>query len=434
MKVNYKTLIAANALLMTASVLFAQERLRGQAEGLLAAEERIARPAEVAMAAPEAVSATPEGAGDQESNLFDQGTAALDGSQWDKALRDFEQVIQMHGAHHDGALYWKAYALNKLGRREEALATIKELEGSPAESSWKKDSRELEVEIRQSMGQNVSPENVTDEDLKLIAINSLMNSDPDRAIPLLAKILEGNQSRKVKERALFVLSQTSSPKARAIISSIARGQTDRDLQAKALNDLAIFGGQESRGELADIYAHSDNVEVKRSILRDFMVAGEEKRILTAAKTETNPDLRREAIRQLGVMGAADDLWQLYQSESNQDLKREVIRAMFVGGKTDRLETLAQTEKDVSLRKEAIRSLGLMGARTSGTLAALYQSDQSPDIRKEIMNAFFLQGNAKALVNIARNERDPALRKSAVEKLSLMKSPDATDYMMELLNK
>jgi hypothetical protein len=42
--------------------------------------------------------------------------------------------------------------------------------------------------------------------------------------------------------------------------------------------------------------------------------------------------------------------------------------------------------------------------------------------------------SEALISIARNEKDPALRKAAVEKLSMMQSKDATDYMLEILNK
>jgi HEAT repeat protein len=414
-----KAVLTATTFLITAALLVAQGPVTG--------------PSEVAMATPGAASATPA-APDHESDLYDQGTKALDASQWAKALEVFDQVIPMHGPHADGALYWKAYALNKLTRRDDALSVLATLEKSYAQSRWNNDAKALEVEIRQSMGETVSPDNVSNEDLKLIAINGLMNSDPERAVPLLEKVLQSNQPPKVKERALFVLAQSSSPKARAIISSIARGQGDRALQGKALEDLALFGGKESKAELAEIYASSDDTEVKRSILRGFMVSGEKGRILAAAKSEKTPELRREAVKQLGVMGAGDDLWQLYQNEPSQDLKREIIKALFIGGQADRLVALAQNEKDNPLRLEAIRSMGLMGPRTADSLTSLYQNEKAVNIRKEIMNAFFLQGNAKALVNIARGEKDPELRKTAVEKLSLMNSKDATDFMMEILNK
>jgi hypothetical protein len=51
-----------------------------------------------------------------------------------------------------------------------------------------------------------------------------------------------------------------------------------------------------------------------------------------------------------------------------------------------------------------------------------------------LNAYFLQGNAKALVAIAKSEKNTELKKVAVEKLSLMGSKEGNEYLMELLNK
>jgi HEAT repeat protein len=419
MTILNKAIMTSTAFLITASMLTAQVS--------------VTSPAMRAMATPGGASATPVPP-DHDSDLYDQGTQALDASEWEKALETFNQVVAMHGPHADGALYWKAYALNKLGRRDEALLAIATLDKSFAESRWNNDAKALEVEIRQSMGETVSPDTVSNEELKLVAINGLMNSDPERAVPLLEKVLQGNQPLRVKERALFVLSQSPSPKARAIIVSIARGQGDRTLQRKALEDLALFGGKESKAELTAIYASSEDTEVKKSILRGFMVSGEKDRILAAAKTEKNPELRREAIRQLGVMGAGDDLWQLYQNEPSADVKREIVRALFIGGQSDRLVGLAQTEKDEQVRREAIRSLGMMGPHTADTLNSLYKTEKSADTRKEILNALFIQGNAKALIGIARSEKDPELRKAAVEKLSIMNTKESADFMLEILNK
>ena len=38
----------------------------------------------------------------------------------------------------------------------------------------------------------------------------------------------------------------------------------------------------------------------------------------------------------------------------------------------------------------------------------------------------------ALVEIAKAEQDPAMKREAVQKLSIMHSKEATDYMLELL--
>ena len=53
---------------------------------------------------------------------------------------------------------------------------------------------------------------------------------------------------------------------------------------------------------------------------------------------------------------------------------------------------------------------------------------------EVLNAFFVGGDAHELVEIARKETDPELKKAAVSKLSVMGSKEGTQYLMELLNK
>jgi len=370
---------------------------------------------------------------DEETQLYERGTQALDQRRWDRAQSLFDDVLKLKGRRVDGALYWKAYAQNKQGQRAEALATLSTLRSAHPQSRWRKEAAALEVEVRQASGQSVSPEKTEDEELKLIAINSLLHTDSEKALPMLEKFLQGSQPPKLKERALFVLSQSSSPRGREIVAGIARGNANPELQMQALKYLGLFGGKESRQVLADIYGASSSVDVKKAILRSFMVAGEKERVLAAAKGETLPELRREAIRQLGVMGAQAEIWQLYQSETAVENKKELIRSMFISGNAEKLLELARTEKDVGLRKSAIRNLGTMGESKSGeALVTMYASEKEPDIRKEIIQALFLQQNAKALVDIARKETDPDLKKAAAQKLSLMNSKEGTEYFMDLL--
>jgi len=88
-----------------------------------------------------------------------------------------------------------------------------------------------------------------------------------------------------------------------------------------------------------------------------------------------------------------------------------------------------------LRRQAVELLGAMGADKAGAgLAALYDKEKDREVRKSIVDALFAQGNAKALVEIARKETDPGLKKKIVEDLSTMKSKEATEFFMELLNK
>ncbi len=310
-------------------------------------------------------------------DLYRRGTNAIEKRDYERAIGYFDQVIENKGSRADGAYYWKAYAQNKLGRRDQAQATLAELQKAYPQSRWLNDAKALAVEVRQAAGQPVSPDAEGDEDLKLLALNSIMNSDPSRAIPLVEKVLRDPKATpRVKERAMFVLAQSHDPSARNTLISLAKGAGNPDVQLKAVEFLGIYG-RENTQALVDVYKSTSDPAVKRAALRGMMIARSADQLIDAAKSEKDPDLRREAIRLVGAM------------------------------RTD---------------------------NTKNALIAMYGSESDPSIKREIINALFIQQDAKPLIELARKEQDPALKRELVSRLAHMKSKEATDYMMEILNK
>jgi HEAT repeat protein len=373
---------------------------------------------------------------DREARVYDQGREFMDDGKYDRAVERFTEVIAMKSPRADAALYYKAWAQNKSGQRPEALATLALLAKDFPKSRYLAQAKALEAEVRRSSGQPVRPDSESDEELKILAIAALQNSDPEQAVPMLEKLLEGTASPRLKSRALFVLAQSNSPRAREVIKNIAKGNSTDDLQSRAIDYLGTQGGRESRAILSEIYSGPADVDVKRRILRAFMVAGEKDRLLAAAQSEQVAELRAEAVRQLGVMGADDELWQLYQKETAVEVKKRIIQAMFVGGNASRLIELAKAEKNPELRRTAIRNLGVMGSKRAGdALLEIYATDKDPEIRRAVINGLFVQNNATALVDLARKEQDAAAKKEIVSKLSVMgsKDPVVMQFMMELLN-
>jgi HEAT repeat protein len=386
------------------------------------------------MAVPATPVAMPAADDDRADQLYDRARDAIEQGKYDRAVGDLDRVIELKSARTDAALYWKAYSLGKLGRKADALSALGDLQQKFKESRWIKDAKALEVEVRQSSGQTVSPESQSDEELKLMALRGLMQSDSERAMPIIEQMLAGTNSPKVKDRALFVLSQSGSQRARDIIGNVAKGGANPDLQLRAIHYLGIMGGEGNRQILSDVYKASNDAAVKRSIIRSFMVSGDRTRLLGLAKSETDAPLRGEAVQQLGVMGAHTELADLYATETSVDVKKRILQAMFVGGSADKLMELAKTEKDPTLRRTAVRNLGLMGSSKTGeAIKLIYQGDASPEIKKEAINALFLQNNGRILVELARAEKDPAMKKEMVQKMSIMgKSKEITDYLLELL--
>jgi TolA-binding protein len=314
-------------------------------------------------------------AGDADA-VYEAARQAIENSQYDRAIRNLDRVLTDSTKNRaDAALYWKAYSQSKLDLDKEALKTVAELAKQFASSPWVKDAKALALEIQQASGQPVSVELQNDEELKLLALRSVMQSDPDKGVPIIEKMLSGGATPRVRDRALFVLAQSRSPKAHDIIAN-------------------------------------------------------------TAKNNANPELQIRAIRYLGMMRTSDynDLMAgIYRSSTDASVKRAILQSYFQNGNADKLGELARTEKDPDLRRTAIRNLGMMNRPgTSETLIAIYKADSSIDVRLEVVNSLFIHRDAKALVDLARPEKDPTLKRDLVSKLSVMKSPEATDYMLELL--
>jgi hypothetical protein len=398
----------------------------------MAVEARALAAEAVALYGAQGVFVSGQGGTNQESRLYSEGRTALDKAQWERAIERYTEVAELKGSRADAALYWKAFAQDRQGQRAEALTTLATLQRDYPESRYLQQAKLLEAEIRQNAGQPVRPQDQADEDLKLMALNALQHSAPEQAVPMIEKLLHGTASPRLKERALFVLAQSNSAQARQVLAGVARGNVTPDLQSRAITYLGQHGGRENRALLEEVYASTADVTVKRGILRAYMVGGEKQRLLAVAQGEQNPELRAEAVRQLGTMRAHAEIWQLYQRESSADVKRQIIRAIFVGGDAARMTELARTEQNPELRREAIRNLGLISKDSGDVLVELYGAEREAEVKRAIVQALSTQGNATALVSLARAERDTALRTEIVRRLSTMKNKVATDYMLEIL--
>ena len=366
--------------------------------------------------------------------VYERARQAIERAQWTQALQQFTMLAEANAPRSDAAMYWRAYAFDKMNRHADALAAVGELFKNFPSSRWVPDARALELQLRQRSGQPVAVD-AGDDELKLLALQGLQQTAPERAVPLLLKVISDVGSVRLKERALFVLSQSAAPEARATLEKVARGSANPELQVKAVQYIAMSGQPGRLVVLNDIYAGAADVDVKRQVLRAFSMAGDRQRVLTAAQTEKTPELRTEAVRQLAMLGAKDELWQMYQKESEPGVKQAILGSLAMSGATPRIIEIATTDRDAGLRVAAVRQLGMFGgANVTSTLTSLYAKEQDLQVKRAAIDALFFHGNADAMVALARAETNPTLRRELVQKLSMMKSPAVTDYLTEILNK
>jgi hypothetical protein len=267
-----------------------------------------------------------------DDDAYAVGTRAMDEHRWPDAISAFDKVIAEKGRRVDAAFYWKAYSLNKLGKTPLAIATCDQLHSQFADSAWNKDcavismdgqsdGKALKDDKAKGKVERVQPyvriapfyvdrdgdrdENCvargSDDDLKMLALNSLLNKDPGTALPLLRGILSGSQPLCLKRHALFVLAQSKSPEAEGILHDAALGKLDPQLQGEAIRAIAVFQGKRANDTLAEAYRTTTDAKIKKSIISAMFITRDAPRMVEMARNEKDLELKRTIVSQLALM-------------------------------------------------------------------------------------------------------------------------------------
>jgi HEAT repeat protein len=295
--------------------------------------------ARAAMQTEVAAAALPEvsGASSQEDALYAQGTKAMDEQRWSDAVTAFDGVAAAKGKRADAGLYWKAYSLDKLGRKDEARAVCDSLHKEQPSSSWNRecivlrarsqvdpaalrdlarqtaqlnvDVGDLNVKMSEDWGDgprafyfdSKGKHATTEDDIKLLAVNALMRQDPAKALPILRDMVHSNQSIEFRRQALFVLSRSKDPQAQTIMTEIATTKGDPELQREAIQMLAINRGKDAGPTLVEIYRGATDAGVKRAAVNGLFLSHDAPHLVELARGEKDLNLKRDIVSQLALM-------------------------------------------------------------------------------------------------------------------------------------
>ena len=366
---------------------------------------------------------------------FSSGQSHLSQRQYEQAIMRFDRSIAQKSPRADAALYYKAYAQFKLGKTDEAVATVAQLRKEYPQSRYLNDAKVLEADAKRLTPQQIQD----DDDILMLAIMAQQQAEAERAIPLLEGVLTKNNSLNVKKRALYVLAAKSdTPRARQILLSYAKGAGNPELQLEAIRYIAQNRDrQTTSADLQQIYLATSDTNVKMAIISAYRQSGNAPALVSIANSPNTPvEIRRSAISGIAGIGVPQDLWTLYQKEENKELRLHMISAFGSMQALDQLNQVLKTEKDPEVRRRAVRSLGsLKSEQTGKILVDMYGTEQDVETRKAVISALSSQNNAEQLIAIARKERDMNLRTEIVRKLADLAnrgSKPAIDFMAEII--
>jgi hypothetical protein len=366
-----------------------------------------------------------------ESPAYREGREALDKRDWRTAEAAFQRATESD-AEPDGAYYWLAYSQAKRGRTTAALATVDQLMLRWPNSPWRDDAEALRIELRGGKAVATGAEHEVDDELKLMALAGLAQSDPQRALPMIEKILAGQGSRELKEQALFVAGQMGGDAGAEMLVRAARDSRAPEVQESAIQYLGVLGGDRHLAVLDELYRSEISRDAKESILEAYMISGSRDRLLAAARTGSDLDLRAGAARLLGTQGAIDELWQLYQSEASAKVRESILEGFMISGDTQHLRTVARDSSDEELQQEAIQLLGVMGDHEF--LLEILAAARSTEAKTEIVEALGISGRLEDLETLASDSSQPQeVREAAIESLGIHGGGEALWKLFEVGN-
>jgi HEAT repeat protein len=141
----------------------------------------------------------------------------------------------------------------------------------------------------------------SEDDIKILALNSLMRQDPSKALPLLKDLLNSNKSLPVRKQALFVLSRSKDPQAQALLAETATANGTPQLQRIAVEFLSLSRGKDADPMLAEIYRGSTDAEVKRAAINGLFLTHDATLLVDLARSEKDLNLKRDIVSQLSLM-------------------------------------------------------------------------------------------------------------------------------------
>ena len=380
------------------------------------------------------------------TTVFRSARDLITDGDWAKAQAKFDEYVSSfpNEKNIDAALYWKAYAEQKLAKYDQCRTTIDRLLQKYPNTNWKDDARTLLVQtpgasaaayadLVRVQGQAVTAPPAIEQPLvysrattvpqiqvtpaapiapiegvliagaigigrvddsdddtsndpcefKIVVLQALFQTDVQRGIMAASEWLKpgSTQTVRCKSAALTLLGRNGGKTVTPVILGVARNEADLKLRARAISALG---------------ATNDDSVVDS--LRDFAMSSQDNSIVEASLYALSKHTGERAIAVLS-------------------------------------EFAMNNSRTVAQRKVAIASIASRpGDPAVDALFRIYDGDQTVEIRKAVISGFANRKSERAgtkLFDIARSAENVELRKSAISAISRRGGDKAIEFLLNL---
>jgi len=432
--------------------------------------------------------------GDAADSVYGAARQALNSNQYSRAATLFRSIRTKYprSAYVPNTYYWEAFALYRTGSEENlrtARAALQTQARSYPKATTRRDAEALLRRIEGSLaqlgdedataatiaaaqppqppqpGQPVQPAIAAmpprarssddrcdddDDDIRIAALNAVLQMDADRAVPLLKTVLARRDegSACLRRKAVFLVSQKRSDETSRILLDAVRRDPDKEVREQAVFWLSQVPGDETVAALDSILQDpktDPEIQEKAIFALSQHQSPRAAQILRAyAERRDRPsELREKAIFWLGQRRSDENaqfLKDLYRKLDDDDLKEKVIFSISQMGTADNyrwlMDIALDQKENIELRKKALFWAGQGRNVDINDLVKLYDTMNDREMKEQLIFVYSQRREDAALDKlfaIGKSDPDRELRKKAIFWVGQSRSPRAAQYLQDLIN-
>jgi HEAT repeat protein len=416
----------------------------------------------------------PWNAQDPADSLYRIARRAMADENYRRAAQTFAELVDRYprSDYAGDALYYRAYSLFQLGSQRdlrEAIDAIERQARDYSDASTRDDAKTLRTRIESlqarhgdanaaqkvaakasQLGSESGCKN-EDDDMRIAALQGLMQMDAESALPILQQVLakRGACTEELRKHAVFIVSQKRGDEATTLLLDAARSDPSAEVRAEAIQWLGQAHSARAVAALDSIAMNATDDEVLDKAIfalsqsRDERSDAALRRIATDDRKSAHA--RTQAIFWFGQTHRdAEDmrfLRELFSRSRDEEIQNSIIQAMSQARTPEAMRWLIDLARDKSIsidaRKNALFWAGQSGAELRQFVGLYDEMKGQTEIQNQLIFVFSQRRDREAidkLMDIATNDPDRDLRKQAIFWLGQSHDPRVQRFLLDLINR
>jgi len=405
---------------------------------------------------------------DQETELkMQEAREALNQARYEYAAQILEEVYELEKGREaaGNALYWQAFARYKLHKTSElkmAAELLRLQQEKYAESETAPDGEALLARLYGELAQRgeahavreiheLSDDEMQREATRVAALEALMRMDPDKALPILEKIVTGEKevSEDMRRHSVFILCRMEDERSENLLIDMMQKTDDPQMLSELVMCLSMKDSDRALDAIVDLFQRVDDPELDQAAMFAIGRHGGEKAfgVLVEIVRDPNNDteLRRQAMFGISQTGRDQDITELAVEILKSDQDPEMLEAALFaltrveGEVSDQvfMDFINNPQADEDLRARALFFAAQRGQLDLALLRQIYAKAESRDMKRQICHVITRMDDKEAgldaLIEIVRMENDPEIKQEAVFWISRFDSDRAAEFLLEVIN-